>query len=577
MNLLIKRIIKLIRAYTVWEIVGFFLTVFYALATFGSPIVSKYLIDEVIPTASTHKLYWGLAIFFLVCVAQPVVGYFKDQVFLNITEKVTYDIRERMFSKIVHAPMGFFDRTNKGDIISRLLNDGRSASQFITNFFVIFIKNVLMIVTIAIGMLYLSARLTAFVAGLFLLFFLINWAMSKKFSKLSLEQQQNYDLMCTGINQMAESILTIKSFSFEESVKDKFRTVLTRCYKANKKIMSLNILLNNLTNVLVVLSLCVIYGLGSLSVMQGKMTLGTVIAMGLYFQLLVQPVYELLDNNIELNRTVPIFDRVFEYFEMENEQIKSGSAPQAGGDIRVENVSFSYKEDGVNALHDLTLTIPGRGLSAFVGHSGAGKSTLVKLLLKLYMPDSGRIMIGEEDLSGIETDRLRRSISFVSQDIDLLNTSIRDNIRCGKADVTNEEITGVCKRLRLHDKVAALPEGYDSVITERINLSGGEKQRLAIARALVKKPSLFIFDEPTSALDPENEMIIRDIMEELAREHAVIAIAHKMTTILNADTIFVFEKGRVVETGRHEGLLQTSGIYADFLQSPDLSRESHIA
>ncbi|MEO3947850.1 ABC transporter ATP-binding protein [Gorillibacterium sp. CAU 1737] len=577
MKQLIKRMIQMMKAYAWWEGIGFLLTVLYALSAFGSPIVSKFLIDEVIPTDSTHKLYWGLGLFFVVCVSQPIVGYFKDRIFLTITERVTYDIREKMFSKVLRAPMSFFDRTHKGDIVSRLLNDGRSSSQFITNFFVVFIKNILMIITIVVGMLYLSASLTMIVAGLFVVFFGVNWIISKRFNKLALEQQENYDRMCTSINQMADSILTIKAFSVEPDIQARFQAVLTRCYKANKNIMALNILLNNLANVLVVLSLCVIYGLGTLSVMQDTMTLGTVIGMGLYFQLLVQPVYELLDNNIELNKTIPIFDRVFEYMEMENEALDGREDGRVSGDIRVHDVSFSYKEEGSEALRDLSLVIPGKGLSAFIGPSGSGKSTLVKLLLKLYAPSSGSIRIGEETLDQIETRRLRENVSFVSQDIDLLNASIRDNIRCGNAAVSDQEMERVCRKLKLHDKIAALPDGYDSIVTERVNLSGGEKQRLSIARALVKRPSLFIFDEPTSALDPENELIIRETLEELAHEHAVIVIAHKMTTIVHADTIFVFEEGRVVESGQHESLLETNGRYADFLRNPEPNPETCIA
>ncbi len=577
MKLLVKRIVSLIKKYLAMEVIGFVFTVLYAIAAFGSPIVSKYLIDEVIPTNTINKLYIGLGIFFIVCVSQPLIGYFKDILFLNITESVTYDIRERLFSKIINAPMKFFDSINKGDIVSRVINDGRSASQFITNFFVIFIKNILMIAVIAIGMLYLSIKLTVIVGVLFLIFFLINWLISKKFNKLSREQQQNYDLMCTNITQMAECIVTIKAFTSEEIFVEKYKSVLTKTFKANKKIMSLNILLNNLTNILVVLSLCVIYGLGALSVMEGTMTLGTVIAMGLYFQLLVQPVYELLGNNIELQKTIPIFDRIYEYFDMENEKYKRGYSEKLNGDITIENLFFSYKSDGIESLRNINLKIQNKGLIALVGHSGAGKSTLVKLILKLYKPSSGRILIGNKDINEIEANVLRDNISFVSQDIDLFNSSIKRNIMCGNKDIKEEEIIEICKRLKLHEKVMTLPDGYDSVITERVNLSGGEKQRLAIARALVKNPPIFIFDEPTSALDHENENIIRETMEEIAKNHLVIVIAHKITTIVNADNIYVFEKGQVVESGKHDMLIKNNSIYSDFVNSSDKSAESDIS
>ncbi len=569
----INKIHKLIKQYMTLEVIGLMLTALYTLAIFGSPLVSKYLIDEVIPGNSFTKLYIGLGIFFAVCAAQPIVGYFKDILFMNITENVTRDIRKSLFSKVIGAPLKFFDSTKKGEIVSRIVNDGRAASEFITNFFVIFVKNVILIIMIIIGMLLMSVKLTSIVLCLFVIFFVINFTLSKKFSKMSMEQQKNYDAICISISQMAESIVTIKAFLSEEEIKNKYHELLSKIYKDNKKIRSLHILLNNLTNVLVVLSLSVIYGIGTLSIMKEEVTLGTVISMGLYFQLLVQPVYELLNNNIELRKTMPIFDRIYEYFDMENETYSYDSSVKLEGEIKVDNLSFAYKDDSVQSLNNINMKIPSKGLFAFVGHSGAGKSTLVKLLMRLYEPTQGTIKIGSTNISNLEVNKLRENISFVPQEVNLFNASVKDNIRCGNKEVTNEDITRVCKKLKLHDKILSLPEGYDSIITERVNLSGGEKQRVSIARALVRRPGIFILDEPTAALDPENELIIRDTIETLAKDSIVIVIAHRISTIINADKIFVFENGSIAESGDHNALIAKKGIYADFVLNNDKSDE----
>lgn len=568
MKVFLKRIINLIKPYILLETLGAILTVLYTLAVFASPIVSKYLIDEVIPTKSSYKLYVGLGIFLAVCILQPIFGYFKDLIFLNITESVTLNIRKKLFLRVINAPLKFFDTTNKGEIISRIINDGRGASEFITNFFVVFVKNIILIFMILVGMFYLSTAITGIVIVLFLVFFILNWRLSRRFSGLQAELQKNYDFICTTVNQMADSVATIKSFLVEEKITEKYNQVITKAYKDNKRIGYLNILLNNLTNVIVIISLVVIYGVGTLSVMSDKMTLGTVIAMGLYFQLLVQPVYELLNNNIQFRKTMPIFDRLYEYFNIENESYKDDQVPLMG-EISVEGLYFGYNDNNF-VLDDLNLKIEKNKLIALVGSSGSGKSTFVKLLLGFYRPGLGKIKIGDKDILEIGVNILRENISFVPQDIELFNTSIKENILCGKPNASLDEIIDICKRLRLHEKISSLPDGYNSIVSERVNLSGGEKQRIAIARALIKQPQIFILDEPTSSLDPENETILREILEALSKKCTVIVIAHKMTTITNADKIFVFENGKIVEQGTHSSLLNESGIYLNFVHNNEI-------
>jgi ABC-type multidrug transport system fused ATPase/permease subunit len=255
--------------------------------------------------------------------------------------------------------------------------------------------------------------------------------------------------------------------------------------------------------------------------------------------------------------------------DMEGETYSYDSSVELKGEIKVKNVSFAYKEDNKQSLSNINMTIPEKGLFAFVGHSGAGKSTLVKLLMRLYDPTEGTIHIGNISIKDLAVNKLRENISFVPQEINLFNTSVKDNIRCGNQAITDEDIVKVCKKLKLHEKISSLPEGYDSIISERVNLSGGEMQRLSIARALVKKPTIFVMDEPTAALDPENEFIIRETIEALSKEHIVLVIAHRISTIMNADKIFVFENGSIVESGNHNTLISKKGIYADYVLNND--------
>jgi ABC-type bacteriocin/lantibiotic exporter with double-glycine peptidase domain len=568
----VKRVYVIIKQHLFAEVTGLFFTILATAAVFGSPIVSRYVIDDVLPTHSYNKLYFGLIAFFIVCASQPVFSFIRGIVFLNITEKVTVEIRQRMFANVVSAPLKFFDNNKKGEILSRIINDGRSASQFITDFFVIFVKNIVLILMIIIGMLYLSFYLTGIVLGLFVIFFVVNWLLGKKFDKLSQTVQENYDRNCVAIEQMTDSILTIKSFTAENEVNNQYRKILNKAYKDNKKIATLNVVLNTLTEVVIVFSLTVIYGLGSLEIMNGRMTLGTVVAMSLYFQILEQPVYELLNNNIQFQTAIPIFKRIYEYFEMALEDTSCVAKPLLFGEIKVDKLSFHYEDEKNWPLRNINLKMPAKGFIALVGRSGAGKSTFVKLLLKLYEPSSGAIYIGDQNLKDLKTNTVRESISFVSQDTDIFNASIKDNIRCGKIEATDEEIISVCSTLKLHKKIMSLSDGYETIISERVNLSGGEKQRIAIARALVKKTTIFILDEPTSSLDPENESIISDTLKELSKERLVIVIAHRMTTILNADHIFVFDGGQVTKSEKHNILRQLNSINGKLVQKSEMPK-----
>ncbi|MGD9156533.1 MAG: ABC transporter ATP-binding protein, partial [Bacillota bacterium] len=379
-------------------------------------------------------------------------------------------------------------------------------------------------------------------------FLFLNSRLSRKFTALSAQTQQNFDAICKNVSQMLDGIITIKAFLLGDTVKRNFEHTLHNAFVCNKKVGSLGIFIDNLTGSITVLALGVIYGLGMWLVISGKTTLGSVMALGIYFQLLTQPIFELQNNQITYQKMRPIFTRLAEYLELEAEQSGVKTAGPLQGEIVVRNVSFAYHNAG-ETLHDINLVIPARGLIGLAGRSGSGKSTFVKLLLGLYLPTAGTITIGGKDILEIGVGDLRNSISFVPQEIDLFNCSIKENISCGRLGVAAERIVAICKQLNLHEKISALPEGYDSIISERVNLSGGEKQRIGIARALIKNASVVIFDEPTAALDPENEAVIRNILEDLSRERTVIVVAHKLTTIANAQQIVVFDQGRIVKDG----------------------------
>ncbi len=565
MKKIIKELLNYARVYKKQEVVGLLFTILYTIAIFLSPIVSKYLIDDVMPSKSMEKLKVGILIFFFGCIGQPVFGYLKNRIFMRVSEKTTVYFREKMFNKIMDAPLKFYDNYNMGAIVSRISNDGRSVSEFITNFFVVVLKNVILIVIILIGMLMLSVKMTVFVVLLFGTYFLINYCMTKKFSPLSKKIQQCYDNICIKINHSVSQINTVKLFNQEELLKKEFKDIIEESYFYNMKSRNLSMLINCINNAIMISCLTLIYGYGSYMVIKGESTIGTIIAFGLYFQNLVQPIYEFLNNNIDIRNIEPVLERIHEYMDLESEREGNGEKLESISNLELKNVSFQYA-NGTQAVEKINMKFSASGLYAIVGDSGAGKSTLIKLLCALYDFYDGEINVNGNELRQYGVKEIRKNISIVTQEIELRNATIRENIQLNQ-ELTDFELREMIEFVNLQDVVDKLEDGLDTMMNERTNLSGGEKQRLAIARALAKQSSVYIFDEPTAALDTLNEKKIKEIIEVLAKEKIVLIITHNLGLLSAADYIYVMKQGKVIERGKYQELEREETYFSKLMDA----------
>ncbi|KKY01578.1 ABC transporter permease [Paraclostridium benzoelyticum] len=566
----LKDLWKIAKIYKWYEFMGLIFTILYTIAVYIAPRLSRYLIDDVIPSNSIQKLKVGILVFLIGCLCQPIFSYLKDRIFMNVSENMTILFREKMFNKIINAPMDFFDNSNNGAIVSRISNDGRSISVFITNFFIVFLKNIILIAMILIQMMIYSKEITLIVVFLYLTFFFFNWKISKKFSPMSKEIQKNYDQICIKINRSVTSINTIKAFNRENQVKDEFKEIIETSYLNNISFRKLTLFINSFGNAMTITSLAIIYGMGSLFVMNGTMTVGTIVALGLYFQILVQPVYEILNTNIDMHTLMPILDRINEYINLGTEKTSDGNSDITHiEEIEMRNVGFKYK-NGSQALNNINFKLPSKGIFAFVGDSGAGKSSLIKLLSAFYNSYDGEIKINQKELKSYGVSDVRKVIRLVSQDIELLNESIKDNIKMGR-DIEESQIEKVIKKLNLEETIDKLEERYETIINERVNLSGGEKQRISIARALVEDSLVYIFDEPTAALDTINEKKVKDILEELSKDRLVIIITHNLSLLNKADCIYTMKSGEIVEKGNYETLIKGDTYFSKLIN--ELSRK----
>lgn len=564
MKKFIKDLWKIAKIYKWYELKGLVYTILYTIAVFEVPLIFKDLVDNVIPSDSLKNLIVGILMFFCVCISQPIFGYLKNIVFMSVSEKMTILFREKMFNKIINAPIDFFDNSNNGAIVSRISNDGKSISEFIANFFIVILKNIILIAMVIIQMLFLCKEVTLIVIFLYSIYFFFNWKISKKFTPMSREIQKSYDQICIKINRSVGSINTIKAFNREDQVKKEFKEIIEENYLNNIKFKKLNMLMGSISNAIMITSLSIIYGMGSFFAMKGTITIGTVIALGTYFQILVQPVYEILNSNIDIRSIMPIFDRINEYIDLETEKSSDENSDIVSiEEIEMENVSFKYK-NGSHALNNINLKLPSKGIFAIVGDSGAGKSSLIKLLSAFYNSYDGEIRINKKELKSYGVSDIRSVISLVSQDIELLNKSIKDNIKMGR-DIEEIQIKEVIEKLNLEETINKLELRYETIINERINLSGGEKQRISIARALVEDSLVYVFDEPTAALDTINEKRVKDILEELSKKRLVIIVTHNLSLLNKADCIYTMKNGEIVEKGSYETLIKGDTYFSKLM------------
>lgn len=545
MLFLLRKVFKLIKPYLKREIIGIFLTILFSISVFLMPKISQYLIDEIIPANSKSKLFYGLIFFTTICFMQPIVGFLKDTLFVRITESITNDLRNGLFKKIIHSNFHFFNNAKGGDLISIIINDGRGASDFISKIFAILLKNFLMVLMIFIGMFIISYEITLFVIGLIIVYFVINVFFGKKLQQASMNIQENYDKICSCINQANNTILSIKTYNQEKSTIDRFEKMTSKMKKDNIKIDSMNILINNLSMVVMTFCLVIIYGFGSLKVMGGQLSIGQVIALGLYFQLLNQPFFEVMNVGISANVNIPIFERIEKYQTLDQECTGINKGIFKFNGISIQNLSFSYPSSKDKlALDNISLHLPSKGIVSIIGESGSGKSSFTKLLLGLFKPDNGKILFGNIDINDISISTLRANISYVPQDPDILNDTIINNIRFGSDNVSDEDIVSICKLLRMHKKITDLENGYESIVTERVNLSGGEKQRILIARGILKKAPIIILDEPLSSLDSENINLVNHLLMDIAKDRLVLMITHHECDTLIPEMIIHFAKGK---------------------------------
>ena len=492
--------------------------------------------------------------------------YINKQIIYRIQTKATKKLRDDVFHSIIEMHLDYFNKQRVGGLMNHVYNDVQSVQGSISSTFINFIQNPFSIF-VYIGVLFvLSWKLTLFALGVSIIIFLIIRLIGRKVKTLSKTFRKRMGDMNSVLQEKFSGIKVIKSSAFEDVEVERFKSFTKDFRKLNLKIFRLQNIISPLNETLLVSAVAMVLWFGGLQVFEGSMTANELIVFAFSLYSAMGPIKMLGEANTKIQSGMASAERLFEVIEAEP-LVKNGTRLIGGfsENIKFNDVCFKYRKEpeAPYVLDHVSFEIRKGEMVALVGQSGSGKSTTVDLLLRFYDVDSGSITIDGVDICDYDYKMLRNIIGVVGQEVILFNDTIEQNIAYGLCDEAgHEQVERAARLANAHEFIEEKPLKYETVVGDRgIQLSGGQRQRLAIARAMVKNPELLIFDEATSALDNESEKVVQDAIDHAMKDRTALVVAHRLSTIMNADKIIVLDKGHVVEIGKHEELLVMDGLY----------------
>jgi ATP-binding cassette, subfamily B, bacterial len=577
----VRRILRLFRPYRgrlalVGALVGA-----ASLVSVASPFLLKAILDTAIPEGRTGLLSLLALGMIVTAVLNGVFGVLQTLISTTVGQRVMHDLRTAVYAQLQRMPLAFFTRTRTGEVQSRIANDIGGMQATVTSTATSLVSNLTAVVATVIAMLALDWRLTVVSLLLLPVFVAISRRVGRERKRVTTQRQKQLAAMAATVTESlsVSGILLGRTMGRADSLTRSFAEESERLVDLEVRSSMAGRWRLSIIGIVMSAMPAFIYWAAGFALQAGgpAISLGTLVAFVTLQQGLFRPTVSLLSTGVDMQASLALFQRIFEYLDMPvdiTEAPEPTRLDRIRGEVRFEQVHFAY-EPGQDAptLDGLDITVPAGSSLAVVGPTGSGKSTLSYLVPRLYDVTGGRVTLDGVDVRELDFAGLARAVGVVSQETYLFHASVAENLRFARPGATDEELEAAARAAQIHDHIASLPDGYDTLVGERgYRFSGGEKQRLAIARTILRDPPVLILDEATSALDTRTERAVQEAIDALSKGRTTITIAHRLSTVRDADEIVVLEAGRIAERGTHTELLARGGRYAALVRRDERLR-----
>ena len=548
-------------------------------------VVPAFLLRGVLQAIGSHdttklSVYAGGMI--AIAIVTGVIGVWQTLLSNQVGQRVMHDLRTSVFRHLQRLSLAFFTRTRTGEVQSRISNDIGGVQGVVTSTATSIVSSVTTVIASMIGMIALSWQLSLFAFALVPVFVLLTRRVGDERRKIASSTQETLADISSLVQESlsVSGVLLGKTMGRSDELADRFEgeSRLLADLEVRQRMAGRWVMASIQTPFAVMPA--AVYWFGGLALAHGShaVTVPTLVAFTTLQTRLFFPVGSLLGVGLDVQTSLALFDRIFDYLDqpIDIDERPNARTLDAAGDVAFDGVWFRYGSDAWT-LRDVSFTVPAGSTTALVGETGSGKTTLGYLAARLYDVDQGAVSIAGVDLRDLRFASLASLVGVVSQETYLFHASVRDNLRFAKPDATEDELVAAAEAAQIHELIASLPEGYDTIVGERgYRFSGGEKQRIAIARTILRNPPILVLDEATSSLDNETERQVQDALDRLAEGRTTIAIAHRISTIADSDQILVLDHGQIVERGRHDELLAIGGRYAELVGRGEADREAVV-
>ena len=535
-----------------------------SLLSLPQPLFTKFIIDDILVKKDVSLLTIIICFLISILLLEAILSFLKQFYFFRFEQNVIFEIQQRLFERVLRFPKSFFDSKQTGYLMSRLSGDVFRLRMLFSSTVVEVFTNVLKFVGGIIILFFLHWKLTLYSLIFLPFFYVAVRLLGEKTRQLSHNMMEKSAQVSKNLQESISGVTLIKAFAREEKETQKISDSLQESIKASVEQNTISAFSQLVIGIIASMGTVFVLWYGAREIMYNRLTIGGFVAFNSYLGYLYGPSRFLASTTVYMQSAFAALERVFSLFELipeDDGDENKEKLTKLTGAVSFKNVNFSYNFHQP-VLEDISFNIKAGEKIAIVGPTGAGKSTLVNLLIRLYQPKTGKIIFDGKDAEQLNLRSVRERIGIVSQEIFLFDDTIINNIRYGKPEVSEKDVFAVSKLAHAHKFITELQDGYKTKVGERgVKLSIGQKQRISIARALLKNPDILIFDEPTSALDALTEKALKETLFEKSNGKTTFIIAHRLSTVTSADKIIVLNKGRIEQMGRHEELIIKKGLY----------------